>query len=136
MVDFFYGADVFYTDDYFSEARNLVEIDSYTRGSTASSASATRTSTGRWCSPAKNITDEEDNVSGIFAQNLHQHPHAAAAGGVHADLQGQLLTHFAASGLAPARTCSKGRFGAPSFPYVETALPGDFSVFAGVQRSP
>ncbi len=69
MVEFFYGADFFYSDDYYSEARNLIKIDSYSRvngflGIGDPDRSWQLVLTGR------NITDEEDNVSGIFAQNF------------------------------------------------------------------
>jgi iron complex outermembrane receptor protein len=69
MVEFFYGLDAFFSDDYFSESRNLVEIDSYTRingflGIGDPDRSWQIVLSGR------NITDEEDDVSGIFAQNF------------------------------------------------------------------
>lgn len=69
MVEFFYGFDIFYSDDYFSESRNLVEIDSYSRvngflGIGDPGRTWQVVLTGR------NITDEEDYVSGIFAQNF------------------------------------------------------------------
>ncbi|MCK6370534.1 MAG: TonB-dependent receptor [Gammaproteobacteria bacterium] len=69
MVEFFYGADLYYSDDYFSEARNQVKIDSYTRvngflGIGDPDRSWQVVFTGR------NITDEEDYVSGIFSQGF------------------------------------------------------------------
>jgi iron complex outermembrane receptor protein len=69
MVEFFYGADFFYSDDYFNDARNLVEIDSYSRvngflGIGDPDKSWQVVLSGR------NITDEEDYVSGIYAQNF------------------------------------------------------------------
>ena len=62
---FFYGLDVFHSDDYYSEARNLIEIDSYTRLNGFIGFGA---DDQRWqvMLSGKNITDEEDNVSGIF----------------------------------------------------------------------
>lgn len=62
---FFYGLDIFHSDDYYSEARNLVEIDSYTRLNGFIGFGA---EDQRWqvVLTGKNITDEEDNVSGIF----------------------------------------------------------------------
>jgi iron complex outermembrane recepter protein len=68
-LQFFYGADVFHSDDYFSEARNQLKIDSYTRvngflGIGPSDRNWSVVLSGR------NITDEEDIVSGIFAQNF------------------------------------------------------------------
>ena len=90
MVEFFYGADLFYSDDYFSEARNLVEIDSYRRlngflGISDPGKSWQVTLTGT------NITNRKDNVSGIFAQNFTNIRTPLPPVGVHADLQGQLL---------------------------------------------
>jgi iron complex outermembrane receptor protein len=69
MVDFFYGVDWFYSDEYFNDARNLIEIDSYSRlngflGIGDPDQSWQVVLSGR------NITDEQDNVSGIFAQNF------------------------------------------------------------------
>jgi outer membrane receptor protein involved in Fe transport len=55
----------FHSDDYYSEARNLIEIDSYTRLNGFIGFGA---DDQRWqvMLSGKNITDEEDNVSGIF----------------------------------------------------------------------
>lgn len=66
---FFYGLDVFHTDDYYSEARNLVKIDDYTR---INGFLGIRPDGRRWEMrlSAKNITDEEDNVSGIFSNGF------------------------------------------------------------------
>ena len=66
---FFYGLDVFHSDDYYSEARNLVEIDSYTR---LNGFIGFGTDDRRWqvVLTGKNITDEEDNVSGIFSNGF------------------------------------------------------------------
>ena len=66
---FFYGLDVFHSDNFYSEARNLIEIDSYTRlngflGFGADDRKWQVTLTG------KNLTDEEDNTSGIFANQF------------------------------------------------------------------
>jgi iron complex outermembrane receptor protein len=62
---FFYGLDIFHSDDYYSEALNLIEIDSYTRLNGFIGFGA---DDQRWqvMLTGKNITDEEDNVSGIF----------------------------------------------------------------------
>jgi len=65
LVEAFYGADVYYTDDYFSTVDNALEIDSYARlngyvGIGAPDKTWQVVLTGR------NITDEEDNVSGIY----------------------------------------------------------------------
>jgi iron complex outermembrane receptor protein len=69
MLEFFYGADIFYSDDYFSEARNLVEIDSYHR---VNGFIGIGDADGVWqvTLAGQNITDEEDNVSGIFANGF------------------------------------------------------------------
>ncbi|MEZ5565261.1 MAG: TonB-dependent receptor [Gammaproteobacteria bacterium] len=66
---FFYGFDVFHSDSYYSEARNLVEIDDYTRVNGFLGIGA---DDRRWqvMLAAKNITDEEDNVSGIFSNGF------------------------------------------------------------------
>lgn len=66
---FFYGLDIFHSDNYYSEARNLVEIDSYTRLNGFIGFGA---DDQRWqvILSGKNITDKEDNVSGIFANNF------------------------------------------------------------------
>jgi iron complex outermembrane receptor protein len=68
-LEFSYGADVFYSDDYFSEPRNLVPVDSYTRVNAFLGLAATDE---RWqvVLTGRNITDEDDNVSGIFAQGF------------------------------------------------------------------
>ena len=66
---FFYGLDIFHSDSYYNDARNLVEIDSFTRlngfiGFGADDRKWQVVLTG------KNITDEEDNVSGLFANGF------------------------------------------------------------------
>jgi iron complex outermembrane receptor protein len=66
---FFYGLDIFHSDNYYNDARNLIEIDSYTRlngfiGFGADDRKWQVVLTG------KNITDEEDNVSGVFANTF------------------------------------------------------------------
>jgi len=66
---FFYGLDLFYSDDYFSESRNLIQIDSYTRlNGFVGFGQADRT----WqvTLAAKNILNSEDNVSGIFSEGF------------------------------------------------------------------
>jgi len=68
-LEFFYGVDVFHSDEYFSEARNLVEIEDFTRVNGFLGLGA---DDRQWqvVLAAKNITDEEDNVSGIFANGF------------------------------------------------------------------
>lgn len=68
-LEFFYGLDIFHSDDYFSESRNLVEIEDYTRLNGFLGLGA---DDRQWqvMLAAKNITDEEDNVSGIFANGF------------------------------------------------------------------
>ena len=68
-LEFFYGFDVFHSDDYFTESRNLVEIEDYTRLNGFLGLGA---DDRQWqvTLAAKNITDEEDNVSGIFANGF------------------------------------------------------------------
>ena len=70
---FFYGLDVFHSDSYFSESRNLVEIDDYTRLNGFLGLGA---DDRQWQATlaVKNITDEEvitgayltDDSSGLF----------------------------------------------------------------------
>jgi iron complex outermembrane receptor protein len=69
LVEFFYGADFFYSEDYYSESRNLVKIDSYSR---VNGFLGIGDPDRAWqvVLSGRNITDEEDNVSGIFAQNF------------------------------------------------------------------
>jgi iron complex outermembrane receptor protein len=66
---FFYGFDLFHSDDYFTEARNLVEIEDYNRLNGYLGLGA---DDRQWqvVLTARNITDREDNVSGIFANGL------------------------------------------------------------------
>jgi len=63
-LDVFFGLDVIYTDDYFSEATNALLIDDYARFNGLlgiGSADARWQLVGTW----KNLTNEEDNVSGL-----------------------------------------------------------------------
>ena len=66
---FFYGLDLFHSDSYFSESRELIEIDDYTRlnGFIGLGADDRQWQVVLY---AKNITDEEDNVSGIFSNGF------------------------------------------------------------------
>lgn len=66
---FFYGLDLFHSDSYYAEARNLIEIDSYTRLNGFIGFGA---DDQRWqvILSGKNITDEEDNVSGLFVNTF------------------------------------------------------------------
>ncbi len=66
---FFYGLDVYHSDSYFSESRNLVEIDDYTRVNGFLGLGA---DDRQWQAmlAVKNITDEENNVSGIFSNGF------------------------------------------------------------------
>ena len=66
---FFYGLDLFHSDSYFTESRNLVKIDSYSRLNGFVGLGA---DDRQWqvVLAAKNITDQEDNVSGIFANGF------------------------------------------------------------------
>jgi len=68
-LEFFYGFDVFHSDDYFTESRNLIEIEDYTRLNGFLGFGA---DDRQWqvMLAARNITDEEDNVSGIFANGF------------------------------------------------------------------
>lgn len=66
---FFYGLDLFHSDSYFTESRNLVRIEDYSRLNGYLGLGA---DDRHWqvFITAKNITDKEDNVSGIFANGL------------------------------------------------------------------
>ncbi len=66
---FFYGLDLFHSDSYYSESRNLVKIDSYSRLNGFLGIGA---DDRKWQAvlAVKNITDEENNVSGIFANGF------------------------------------------------------------------
>lgn len=68
-LEFFYGLDIFHSDSYFTEARNLIEIEDYTRLNGFLGLGA---DDRQWqvMFAATNITDEEDNVSGIFANGF------------------------------------------------------------------
>jgi iron complex outermembrane receptor protein len=66
---FFYGLDLFHSDSYFTESRNQVKIEDYTRLNGFVGIGA---DDRQWQAAltVKNITDEEDNVSGIFANGF------------------------------------------------------------------
>ena len=66
---FFYGFDLFHSDNYYTESRNLVEIEDYSR---LNGYLGLRADDRQWqvALTAKNITDREDNVSGIFANGF------------------------------------------------------------------
>jgi len=65
-LNFFYGADLNHSQKYFSEARNLVEIPSYSR---VNGFIGMGEPDGRWqvALTARNIFNRNDNVSGIYA---------------------------------------------------------------------
>lgn len=66
---FFYGFDLFHSDDYFTESRNLVKIDDYSRLNGFLGLGA---DDRQWqmVLAATNITNREDNVSGIFVNGF------------------------------------------------------------------
>ena len=66
---FFYGFDLFHSDDYFTESRNLVKIDDYSRLNGFLGLGA---DDRQWqiVLAATNITDRQDNVSGIFVNGF------------------------------------------------------------------
>jgi iron complex outermembrane receptor protein len=66
---FFYGFDMFHSDNYYTEARNLVKIEDYSRLNGYLGLGA---DDRHWQAAltAKNITNREDNVSGIFANGF------------------------------------------------------------------
>lgn len=68
--DLFYGADVYYSDDYYSTVNNALEIDSFTR---INGFIGLQTSDGTWSVvlSGKNLTDEEDVVSGIVGNGTN-----------------------------------------------------------------
>ena len=65
MVEFFYGADVYYSDEYYSTVDNVLLIDDFTR---VNGFLGIGQPDQQWqvVLAAQNITDEEDNVSGIY----------------------------------------------------------------------
>jgi iron complex outermembrane receptor protein len=65
LVEFFYGADLFYTDDYYTTSDNSLQVDSYTRlnGQVGFGAPDQK---WQLVLAGRNITDEEDVVSGIY----------------------------------------------------------------------
>jgi len=66
---FFYGLDMFHSDSYYTESRNLVKIEDYTR---LNGYLGLGPDEREWqvVLAATNITDKEDNVSGIFANGF------------------------------------------------------------------
>jgi iron complex outermembrane receptor protein len=67
-LDVFFGSDLYYSDSYFSEATNSLPIDSYSR---MNGFLGVGHPDRLWqvVGEVKNLTDSEDNVSGIFAQD-------------------------------------------------------------------
>lgn len=68
-VEVFFGADMNYSDNYYSEVTNALKIEDYTRGNAFLGIGRPD---GRWqlVATMKNISDEDDNVSGIFADGF------------------------------------------------------------------
>lgn len=67
-IEVFFGADMVYSDNYYSEVTNALEIDDYMRGNGFLGIGRPD---GRWqlIGTVKNIGDDDDNVSGIFADS-------------------------------------------------------------------
>ncbi len=65
LLDFFYGADLYYSDDYYATVDSSLQIDSYARLNGYIGIGEPHR---RWqvVLAGRNITDEEDNVSGIY----------------------------------------------------------------------
>lgn len=65
----FFGADVNYSDSYFAEATNVLEIKSFTR---LNGLIGVGRPDGRWqlIFGGKNLVDDNDNVSGIYADGF------------------------------------------------------------------
>jgi iron complex outermembrane receptor protein len=65
LAELFYGADLYYSDEYYSTVDNVLLIDDYTR---LNGFIGIGQPDERWqiVLSARNITDEEDNVSGIY----------------------------------------------------------------------
>ena len=63
-LEAFYGADLYYTDEYYSTVDNALLIDDYSR---LNAYLGLREPDGHWqvVLSGRNVTDEEDNVSGI-----------------------------------------------------------------------
>jgi iron complex outermembrane receptor protein len=68
MAEFFYGAEIFKSDDYFADARNLLKIEGFTRAD-GFLGIGDPDRTWQMVLSARNVSDKEDNVSGLFAQN-------------------------------------------------------------------
>jgi iron complex outermembrane receptor protein len=68
-VRFFYGMDLLQTEEYFADERNLVKIDGYTRLNGFLGIGDTE-ETWQVVLAARNIRDKENNVSGLFMQNV------------------------------------------------------------------
>lgn len=68
-LDVFFGSDIQYVDDYFAEATNELQIDSYTR---LNGFIGLRHPDGLWqvTLDGKNLIDDDDNVSGIYADGF------------------------------------------------------------------
>ncbi|UCG71876.1 MAG: TonB-dependent receptor [Chromatiales bacterium] len=71
-IELFFGADLNYSDNYYTEVNNDLQIDDYTRGNGFIGIGRPD---GRWqlVGTMKNISDEDDNVSGLnvpFATNI------------------------------------------------------------------
>jgi iron complex outermembrane receptor protein len=68
-LEIFFGADLNYSDNYYSEVTNALEIEDYMRGNGFLGVGRPD---GRWqvIGTVKNISDEDDNVSGIFANGF------------------------------------------------------------------
>ena len=66
-----FGADYTYSDEYFSEVTNALLIDDYGR---TNGFIALGNTDGRWefRLEGRNLTDEEDNVSGIFGNGVNE----------------------------------------------------------------
>lgn len=66
---FFYGFDLFHSDSYYESSLNYVQIDDYSR---LNGYLGLRADDRQWqvALTAKNITDREDNVSGLFVNGF------------------------------------------------------------------
>jgi outer membrane receptor protein involved in Fe transport len=95
---FFYGLDIFHSDDYYSEARNLIEIDSYTRLNGFIGFRCGRPALASHAEWQEHHRRRRQRI-GHLQQRLRQYPHAAATRRVHAELQGQLLRSSLATAL-------------------------------------
>lgn len=68
-LDVFFGADVYYSSEYFTEVTNSLPIDSYTRLNGFVGIGHPE-ATWQLIAEGKNLADSDDNVSGLFVEGV------------------------------------------------------------------